>query len=426
MEPLYSYQREALNKLSSGKILCGGTGSGKSRVAIAWYFESQGGVYDTEYVAMTNPKDLYIITTAKKRNDNEWLKDLAPFLIEEGPEDQHSVYHHNVIIDSWNNIAKYENAEGAVFIFDEQRVVGSGAWVESFLKIAKANSWILLTATPGDCWLDYAPVFLANGFYKNITEFKRNHVVYVFGSKYPKVDHYINDQRLMRLRDRILVNMDYERPAEKIYFDIFCDWNPIIYKDTIKNRWDPYNNKPLENASSLCYTLRRIVNSDISRIDKLEEIIKEKHRIVIFYNYDYELELLTNYLEFASNNMIFGDDFEYAEYNGHRHQDIPKSKSWIYLVQYNSGAEGWNCITCDTMIFFSQNYSYKMMEQASGRIDRLNTPFKKLYYYVFKSRSSIDISISRALKSKKQFNERKYITELENSYESNKTSENFF
>ena len=49
------------------------------------------------------------------------------------------------------------------------------------------------------------------------------------------------------------------------------------------------------------------------------------------------------------------------------------------------------------------------MEQARGRIDRMNTPFNDLYYYHLKTRSGIDLAISRALNSKKKFNESGFI-----------------
>jgi len=395
--PLYDYQREAIKEMHNGCILCGGVGSGKSRTALAYYYVQQDGVLDTdEYSPMGDPpKDLYIITTARKRDTLEWEGELIPFLLSTDPE--HNLYSNKVVIDSWNNIGKYTDAENAFFIFDEQRVIGSGAWVKAFYKICEKNDWILLSATPGDKWEDYIPVFVANGFYKNKSQFIREHVVYSRFSKFPKVDRYLNTGRLIRLRNSVLVNMDFKRRTISHHEDVFVSYNISEYKDLIRNRWNPWTNKPIKTASELCYSLRKIVNSDQARVVALMEILEKTPRAIIFYNFDYELELL--------QNLPYGEDVEVAEWNGHKHQPIPESEKWIYLVQYNAGAEGWNCIKTDTIIFYSQNYSYKIMEQSSGRIDRLNTPYSDLYYYHLKSRSGIDLAISRALSHKKKFNE---------------------
>lgn len=388
---LRDYQQEAVNKMRNGCILNGGVGSGKSRTSLAYYFTQMGGkLYP--YSRMTNPKKLYIITTARKRDTLEWEQELIPFLLSKEED--------GVVIDSWNNIKKYTNVEGAFFIFDEQRVVGSGAWVKAFLKICKANEWILLSATPGDTWSDYIPVFIANGFYKNKTEFVREHVIYSRFTKYPKIDRYINTRRLVRLRDRILVDMDFHRDTIPHHEDIYCNYDAMMYKEIGKNRWNPYKDEPIVNASELCYTWRKLVNSDESRQMALLEIFEKHPKMIVFYNFDYELDIL--------KGMYYGDDVEIAEWNGHKHQAIPDTEKWVYLVQYTAGCEGWNCISTDTIVFYSQNYSYKTLEQARGRIDRMNTPFINLYYYHLKSRSGIDLAISRALKNKKQFNERKF------------------
>lgn len=388
---LRDYQQEAVNKMRNGCILNGGVGSGKSRTSLAYYFTQMGGkLYP--YSRMTSPRKLYIITTARKRDTLEWEQELIPFLLSKKED--------GVIIDSWNNIKKYTNVEGAFFIFDEQRVVGSGAWVKAFLKICKANEWILLSATPGDTWSDYIPVFIANGFYKNKTEFVREHVIYSRFTKYPKIDRYINTRRLVRLRDRILVDMDFHRDTIPHHEDIYCNYDAMMYKEIGKNRWNPYKDEPIVNASELCYTWRKLVNSDESRQMALLEIFEKHPKMIVFYNFDYELDIL--------KGMYYGDDVEIAEWNGHKHQAIPDTEKWVYLVQYTAGCEGWNCISTDTIVFYSQNYSYKTLEQARGRIDRMNTPFINLYYYHLKSRSGIDLAISRALKNKKQFNERKF------------------
>lgn len=398
---LYDYQMDAVNNMRNGCILNGGVGSGKSRTGLYYYFKEQGGSINPDYVPMKHkPKDLYIITTARKRDDLEWEGELVPFLLSTHP-DQNVFYGNKVVVDSWNNIKKYSDISGAFFIFDEQRVVGSGAWVKSFLKIARGNDWILLSATPGDTWSDYIPVFIANGFYKNKSEFLREHVVYSRFSKYPKIDRYLNTGRLVRLRNRILVDMDFARHTIPHHEDVYCRYDISKYKDAIKTRWDPYKNEPIQQASGLCYILRRVVNEDESRQQVLLEIFEQHPKMIVFYNFDYELDIL--------KGIYYGNNCEIAEWNGHAHQPIPQSERWVYLVQYTAGCEGWNCVRTDTIVFYSQNYSYKVMEQASGRIDRLNTPFRDLYYYHLKSRSGIDLAISKALKEKKQFNERKFV-----------------
>lgn len=377
--PLYDYQQDAVDRLKNGSILCGGVGSGKSRTSLAYYYK----------VART--KDLYIITTARKRDTKEWEDEVEPFDLKR-----------KVTIDSWNNIGKYKDIVGAFFIFDEQRVVGYGAWVKSFLKITRANEWILLSATPGDTWQDYIPVFIANGFYRNKTEFAREHIIYSRFSKYPKIDRYVNEGKLLRLRRQILVTMDFKRKTVSHHEDVYVSYDIPLYKDVTRSRWDPYKNEPIPDASGLCYVWRKIVNTSEARQLALLEIFEKHPKLIVFYNFNYELDILKEMFGAYAGVQV-------AEWNGHKHESIPTGPSWVYLVQYTAGAEGWNCITTDTIVFYSQNYSYKIRQQAAGRIDRLNTPYTDLYYYHLKSRSGIDLAISKALKEKKKFNESKYV-----------------
>lgn len=397
---LRPYQFDAVRKMKNGCILNGGVGSGKSRTSLYYYFKEQGGSIEPNYVPMKKPKDLYIITTARKRDTLEWESELPPFHLSTDTEANR--YDNKVVIDSWNNIKKYKNVYDAFFIFDEQRVVGSGAWVKAFLNIARKNKWILLSATPGDTWVDYIPVFIANGFYKNKTEFVQEHVVYSRFTKYPKIDRYLNTGKLLRLRKMILVDMDFKRETIAHHNDVFVKYDVDKYKTVSRLRWDPFKNEPIRDASSLCYVWRQVVNTDRSRQIAALKLFEEHPKMIIFYNFNYELDILKN---------IFSDikGVEVSEWNGHKHQAIPTGKTWVYLVQYNAGAEGWNCITTDTIVFFSQNYSYKIMQQAAGRIDRLNTPYRDLYYYHLKSRAGIDLAISRALEQKKKFNATKFV-----------------
>ena len=387
--------------MKNGCILNGDIGSGKSRTGLYYYFKENGGSIDPDYIPMKHkPKDLYIITTAMKRDSFEWEKELVPYRLSPKSE-ENQFYGNNVIIDSWNNIKKYTDVKDSFFIFDEDRVTGSGVWVKSFLKIAKNNNWIILSATPGDTWSDYIPVFIANGFYKNKTEFSREHIVYSRFTKYPKVDRYISTGRLLRLRNDILVDLNVVKHTVQHHEDIFVNYDVSKYKDIMRTRWDPYKDEPIQQAAGLCYILRRAVNSDESRQVRLLELLEDHPRAIIFYNFDYELDILMH--------LAQGTDAEVAQWNGHKHEPVPTGDKWIYLVQYTAGAEGWNCTTTDTIIFYSQNYSYKTMHQAAGRIDRRNTKYTDLYYYHLKTRSGIDLAISQALKKKKKFNENKFI-----------------
>jgi hypothetical protein len=405
---LYPHQIEAIEKLKSGSILCGGVGSGKSRTAIAYYFlkECEGQIKINgkgKITKMKNPKDLYIITTAKKRDSLEWESECSPFMISTKPE--LSINGVNVIVDSWNNISKYKNIKNSFFIFDEQRLVGSGTWVKSFLKISKMNKWILLSATPGDTWTDYIPVFVANRFYLNRTEFLRTHAVYSRFAKYPKIEKFIETNRLYKYRDQITVIMPFNRQTISHDIIINTEFNKEDMNKVEIKRWNIYKNKPINAAGELCYVMRKVANSDSSRLRAIENILEKHPRVIIFYNFDYELEMLKSFVSFLEISI--------GEWNGHKHDDIPTGKKWVYLVQYSAGAEGWNCIKTNTIIFYSQNYSYKIMIQAAGRIDRINSPFSDLYYYHLRSNSKIDLSIARALKTKRNFNINKFEKEIE-------------
>ena len=384
---LYDYQEDAIKRMKNGCILCGGVGSGKSRTALAYYYTLYGGDLKKPK-SLKGAPPLYIITTARKRDTKEWEKELDIFNLTAE------------VIDSWNKVASYKDVENAFFIFDEQRVVGYGTWAKSFIKIAKHNKWILLSATPGDTWSDYIPVFIANGWYRNKTEFLNKHAVWARFAKFPKIERYVGLGILNAHRRDILITMDFHREAVQHHEDVLCDYDELLYKQILRRRWNIFKDEPVRDASGLCYCLRRLVNEDEDRGDKVIDILKTHPKAIIFYNFDYELEVLKN-LKYEKGTKV-------AEWNGHKHEPIPIGDRWVYLVQYTAGAEGWNCIETDTVIFYSQNYSYRIMTQSSGRIDRLNTPFTDLYYYHLRSNSTIDSAILRALKMKKNFQEKSF------------------
>ena len=379
---LLPHQLEAVENLGNGKILWGGVGSGKSATVLEYYMRNEKG------------RDIYVITTAKKRDSLDWEGEAARHGIS---TDRDATCCGTITIDSWNNIVKYIDVKDAFFIFDEQRLVGTGVWVGAFKKIAKKNRWVMLTATPGDTWMDYVPVFIANGLYKNATQFKIEHVVYAPFSKYPKIVRYTNVDILEKYRNMLLVEMPYIKHTNRIVIDLPVAHDEVLFRKVYKERWNIYENQPIQDVAELFRVMRKVVNSDASRLHAVKTLLEEHDRIIVFYNFDYELEILRTLKQQSSVQV--------AEWNGHKHQPIPNSERWVYLVQYVAGAEGWNCTETDTVIFYSLTYSYKNFMQAQGRIDRLNTKFIDLYYYILVSNSMIDKAVRNSLRGKKLFNE---------------------
>lgn len=413
---LLPHQLEAAGKMHNGCILKGSTGSGKTITALAYYD-------DTE-----QPERLIVITTGKKRDSGDWQAEAQMFAI--FPE-----------VDSWNNIGKYADIKGAFFIFDEQRVVGSGPWVKSFLKITKNNKWVMLSATPGDGWMDYIPVFVANGFYRNRTDFLEQHVEFDRFSKYPKVKRYHGTLTLIHHLDSILVTMSFEKKTKTHEIIVGCEYDKEAYDVAWRRRWNEEEGRPIRHVSELFAILRRVVNRDRSRFERVINILGEHPKLIIFYNFDYELEILKEGLKqwplnknavhqnektgessglstasveepCGTSEEDISESFAVAEWNGHKHEKLPQSDSWIYLVQYMAGSEGWNCIETDTVLFYSLTYSYRMFHQAKGRIDRLNTPFDDLYYYILRSPSPIDSGIVSKVSQKRNFNEKEFLKEM--------------
>lgn len=398
-------QIQAVRQLQNGSILAGGVGSGKTLTSLAWYLTSvcnaalfkKGGSLAKKKVK--GSPTLYVITTAKKRDSLEWEEEAARLGL--STDSDCSFTGSAIVVDSWNNIGKYSDREHAVFFFDEQRASGSGRWVKEFLKITRKNTWLLLSATPGDVWMDYLPVFMAHGFFRTRTEFMEDHVIFDRFAKYPKVKRYIGEAKLQRLRRSILVEMPVERHTTRERETVYCDYDRDLYKWVVKNRMDPWTEEPLRDAGGVCRILRKVVSDNDWRSEQAKRILSSNERVIVFYNYNYELDRILAVSESLG--------LPTAQWNGHRHDAIPAEPRWVYICQYTSAAEGWNCTSTDTVLFWSLNYSWRVTEQCEGRIDRLNTPYSRLKYYFLESHSSIDEAVRRSLSSKKVFNERAFV-----------------
>lgn len=384
-------QTQAIQDLRSGFILRGGVGSGKSRTSLAYILTS-------EY----NGRDIYIITTAKKRDTHEWDQEAAILGWQvDGPCWDNMT----LTIDSWNNTKKYKDVKNAFFIFDEQKTSGGGAWAKTFLKIAKSNGWLLLSATPGDRWMDFWPIFVANGFYKNKTEFLDQHVMFRPFTTFPQISGYKHVKKLEFLLRSISVGIDVEKHVTWHEEDVYCDYNRALYQQIVKTRCDPKTLEPYDSMTGMVWGLRRLVNGSQGRLEALERVCRDHERVIVFYTTNFELEMLGHWLN--------KNDILWHQYNGQVHEPIPNTRRrWVYLVNYMSGAEGWECASADTVVLFSTNYSWRTLEQCKGRIDRRNTPWDILYAYHFVSIAPIDKAIRTANHNKEMFNEQAWASKL--------------
>jgi hypothetical protein len=396
---LYPHQRAAVDKMHDGCVLAGNVGTGKSLTALAYYVEKVcGGMLDRS-APMQTPTDLLIITTAKKRDSLDWFKEALHFGLFANPELSYGNV--NITVDSWQNIQKYKDIQDHFIILDEQKLVGTGVWVKSFLRMAKHNQWVMLSATPADTWLDYIPLFVAKGYYRNRTDFTEQHIIWSFNGRYRKVRGFFGVRHLERLRSEIIVEMPLERHTQRHLVTRPVLFDRATFDMVWKRRWNIYEGKPLIDVAEMHRIGRKVVNSDPSRLEEIVELGATHPRMIIFYNFDYELELL--------RTLMPKMDICVAEWNGHRHEPIPETERWLYLVQYQAGAEAWNCTATDTIVYYSLTYSHKLFEQSQGRIDRLDTHFDDLYYYILISDSRIDKLIWKALVAKKSFHEAKNI-----------------
>lgn len=392
---LYPHQQDALEKLRNGSVLAGGVGSGKTITALAYYVQEVcGGLLDRSR-PMRTPMPLIVITTAKKRDELDWESEALHYGIFRDPAISYG--HQDFIIDSWNNMWKYVEKEGCFFIFDEQRLVGSGAWVKAFLKIVKNNQWVLLSATPADTWIDYVPLFIAHGFYRNRTDFIERHVVWTFHGKYRKIRGFFGVRHLEKYRDQILVEMPYEKHTVRHLVAEPVEYDVETFNLVWRRRWNPYENAPLIDSAEMHRIGRKVVNNDPSRLTKIAELSAKHPKLIVFYSFDYELEAL--------RTLHSRLDIVVAEWNGHRHEPVPGTDRWLYLVQYQAGSEAWNCIETNAIAYYSLTYSHKQFEQSQGRIDRLDSPYSDLWYYVLMSDSKIDQLIWKSLIAKKNFHE---------------------
>jgi hypothetical protein len=403
--------------MHNGCVLKGGVGTGKTPTSLGYYWTQILGGKLNDWASVQHPTDLYIFTTARKRDTKDWQIWAARFGIHEDPSI--SVGGIRLVVESYNNMVKYKHIKGAFIIMDEQRLVGSGLWAKTFQLMAKSNDWIMLSATPADKWEDYIPLFIANGFYKNRTEFVRDHCIYSYYGSFPKLERYVGVNKLVKLKHSILVEMPYQRHTVRHLIEVPVEYDHELFKIVKEDRWNPYKERPLRDVAELFATMRRVVNSDTSRIEATRSLMQTHPRLIVYYNFNYELEMLRSLVgsptspasstsSSATGRSSSVNPVVLAEWNGQKHEDVPDTDHWLYLVQYQAGAEAWNCTTTDAMSFFSLTYSYRFFEQSQGRIDRLDTPFTNLKYYPLVSTSFIDMMIKRALTNKESFNEKDF------------------
>ena len=256
---------------------------------------------------------------------------------------------------------------------------------------------------------DAAAYLIMNGLYRNITHFKKTHVVRTHPEYHNPIYENENDIKNLELykqniqKTSVYVDTSKILPKVDNYYALLDLYTDTKYIEPLFNDdKHPFNDKKkrtsvghynqsirywrdkwYESSKESTMMLRRIVAKDPIRkltlyniLNKLLNTNDEKH-IIVIYKFKCELEAIAD----VCSKINY--DFEFRQINGNKKQLAKsKKKKSIIALQYQAGGAGIELQYAPTSIFYGPTDSYQDFEQVKGRNVRRFMNCKIEHYYI--------------------------------------------
>jgi SNF2 family DNA or RNA helicase len=411
---LYTYQENYLRELPQSCIMAADLGTGKTVMSLAHWQRQQ------------TCRPLLVVAPASKIRTGDWQAEAKRYLGDAWllTTITYISYESLRLMDKetkrprWWKFCGARNG-GIIYdvIADECHALKNpqSKQAKAVYEIKQSGGlFIGLSGTPmPNGWIDFAGYSKLFGFVRNITEFKQRYCIYQDFKGYPELVKYVNVEQLEAQFKRVAYRLSREQAAELPSRQMLAINTHMgaktskLYHTCKLTRVHPNTKELLDNAPRLLSVLRQ--STTASRLDQLVSIVDDtSDNIVVFYNYISERKKILEALSKSGKTIL--------RYDGEQHDTLPaadaKISNTVLVAHYKSASTGLNLQWANVTIYFSPTYSYQEFEQSIGRTHR-NGQTKKCLYYLFNVQHTVDRTIWRCLREKKDFNEKLWRVEDE-------------
>ena len=417
---LYDYQEKYIDGLPPSCILAADLGTGKTLMSLAHWDRRQTG------------RKLLVVAPASKIRTGDWEAEAKRYfgnrllyqasIFENDIDITYISYESLRLMDKetrrprWYKYTGARNG-GTVYdvIADECHALKNPQSKQSkaIYEITRSGGMFIgLSGTPlPNGWIDFAGYSKIFGFTGGITEFKRKYCIYQDFKGYPELVKYINIPEMESQLKKVAYKLSREQADElpdRQMIGVKINMTPKASKlyTTLKiTRKDPRTEELLDNSSRLLSVLRQSTTD--GRLDNLLSIVGDtSDNIIVYYNYISERKAILKALEKSGKNILrYDGEVHNVLPRISSHEDYDHIKNTVLVAHYKSASTGLNLQWANVTIYFSPTYSYQEFEQSIGRTHR-NGQTKKCLYYLFDVRNTVDRNIWDCLKNKRDFNEK--------------------
>ena len=425
---LFDYQQQIVDeKYEDSKALFMQMGTGKTFVSMAFFEKSERA-------------KLLVVCLATKVDD--WNRDLTDELgldevvsLNKGTKKNRELMEDAQYLvisfeSSWRldkELVAWVDDDTYIIVDESHKIKNPSSKVGKFMRKlgAKTDYKTILTGTPqSNGYIDYYNQFHFLGYLDmNQTNFKKRYAItqmmqYGAGPIFQEIIGYRNTEELDEMIHNHSVFYDRKLDDEElpdeipVYFPSYPKYRKISndkvyeFKDGTLEIYDTLGAGVMLQRQLASGYISKGGNTEVldkSKLDWMRDFLEGyDERVVVFYNYNAELEQLKQLLERL--------DRPYSEYNGHRKdlRAFQESSEGVVLANYGSASTGINdFVIASTMVMYSLTTSYIDFEQAKKRIDRIGQTKKPLFYFLI-MKGTIDARVYHSLQEGKDFDERMY------------------